>query len=431
MLLFLSALLSIFIFWSGSIIYFLTNIVLFSPFSTGSPSKIDHFPPLSLFPFHVLYQIIDAVWRTAGRNTSTFFLRYFGEILGLTKKWLLDSSILKHQLLSFLPLVTQSCCCIFRRIGRKRCWLAVVSCKWHTEEYTPRRNKNKSFILLFTHVLSFSNNYGYWIKRKRERKEEIRREEKEIIIIVWFFLESSEIEAKYFRMEIYRFDQKYINTPWWFHKNLDFKCVGGILIRRPRFHPRSCLTTTWLHPASQIFISSSRSEMPSVSASSKVVQKALTAAKCGDLKVLESFGKAQSLHDSVVDDFGASCVHYGARSNNVAVLELLVCHLGLSASKRTCVGATPLHDAAASGSLHTLRWLLEEAGVQVDEEDDFGLTAVHLAAKYGHSFVLNWLLEETCCDIMKRSTSGALPLHFAVVGGCLQAVKLLIKEAPR
>lgn len=95
------------------------------------------------------------------------------------------------------------------------------------------------------------------------------------------------------------------------------------------------------------------------------------------------------------------------------------------------LGSTPAHDAAAAGNLEAVKWLLENTGCQVNDQDGTGSTMLHLASRFKHTHVAEWLVDEGNCDAMVRTASGALALHFAVVGGDLEAVKILTDAEPR
>ena len=112
-----------------------------------------------------------------------------------------------------------------------------------------------------------------------------------------------------------------------------------------------------------------------------VIERALRAARRGDLRTLVSLDLKGRTIQELSDEKGASVVHHGARSGKVAILRHLVEVVGLSGSTRSYVGATPAHDAAATGGRDTLQWLLEHTGCELNDCDDSGATVVHLAAR--------------------------------------------------
>lgn len=84
---------------------------------------------------------------------------------------------------------------------------------------------------------------------------------------------------------------------------------------------------------------------------------------------------------TIFDDFGATCVHYAARSGNTKVLRFLVKSCRMKANVRSKVGSTPAHDAAALGKLSALIWLLKNGECCVFDEDNEGATVLHVSAR--------------------------------------------------
>lgn len=107
------------------------------------------------------------------------------------------------------------------------------------------------------------------------------------------------------------------------------------------------------------------------------VTKALSAASKGDLNTLKRLREQMNLSDAV-DKFGATPVHYSARTGKVDCVRWLVQSAGLSGNKPANNGATPAHDAAATGQLDCLQWLIQNGGCSANSKDACGATPLHL-----------------------------------------------------
>jgi ankyrin repeat protein len=164
-----------------------------------------------------------------------------------------------------------------------------------------------------------------------------------------------------------------------------------------------------------------------------VAEKALEAAKLGDLDLLESMNVSRCLNEQVSDSVGATCVHYAARAGNLEVLDYLVIKCGFRGNKRSKIGATAAHDAAATGNLECLTFMLDflRTGCQVDDTDSTGATVLHLASRFGHYCVVRWILENTESNAARKTAVGALPLHFGAARGDMRVIQLLMRQAPR
>ncbi len=107
------------------------------------------------------------------------------------------------------------------------------------------------------------------------------------------------------------------------------------------------------------------------------VTSALRAASKGDVSTLSNLRKHVSLK-GCCDKFGATLVHYAARTGKVECVEWLVKVVGLSGTKPASNGAAPAHDAAATGNLDCLQWLIDHGGNSEVERDSCGATPLHL-----------------------------------------------------
>ncbi|XP_069321459.1 espin-like protein isoform X1 [Eulemur rufifrons] len=153
-------------------------------------------------------------------------------------------------------------------------------------------------------------------------------------------------------------------------------------------------------------------------------QRALTAAKAGDVATLEQLLEAGVLGPGITDALGAGLVHHATRAGHLDCVRFLVQRAKLPSNQRAHNGATPVHDAAATGSLAELCWLVRDGGCGLQDQDASGVSPLHLAARFGHPVLVEWLLHEGH-SAMLETREGALPLHHAAVSGDLTCLKLL------
>ncbi|XP_057602834.1 espin-like protein isoform X2 [Hippopotamus amphibius kiboko] len=153
-------------------------------------------------------------------------------------------------------------------------------------------------------------------------------------------------------------------------------------------------------------------------------QRALAAAKDGDLATLEQLLETGTLGPGITDALGAGLVHHATRAGHLACVKFLVQRAKLPGNQRAHNGATPVHDAAATGSLAELCWLVRDGGCGLQDQDASGVSPLHLAARFGHPVLVEWLLREGHAATLE-TLEGALPLHHAAVSGDLTCLKLL------
>ncbi|XP_077832893.1 espin isoform X1 [Macaca mulatta] len=160
------------------------------------------------------------------------------------------------------------------------------------------------------------------------------------------------------------------------------------------------------------------------------LEKALQAARQGELDVLRSLHAAGLLGPSLRDPLDALPVHHAARAGKLHCLRFLVEEAAFPAAARARNGATPAHDAAATGQLACLQWLLSQGGCRVQDKDNSGATVLHLAARFGHPEVVNWLLHHGGGDPTAATDMGALPIHYAAAKGDFPSLRLLVGHYP-
>lgn len=95
------------------------------------------------------------------------------------------------------------------------------------------------------------------------------------------------------------------------------------------------------------------------------LERALLAARQGDVEALRGLRAAGLLRPGLRDALGASPAHHAARAGRLAALRYLAAETALRGDARARNGATPAHDAAATGNLACLQWLLTQGGCGV------------------------------------------------------------------
>ena len=155
-------------------------------------------------------------------------------------------------------------------------------------------------------------------------------------------------------------------------------------------------------------------------------ERALIAAKEGDLQTLRSLRRSAPF---AADGFGATALHYAARTGQMDCVKWLVEAVGISSNVRGRSGATPLHDAAAQGQLDCVKYFLGNSAVDVETRDLSGHTALHLAARFGRFETVKWLIETGNSNARAKSRNLMTPVHFSASGGHLTCLELLVFKA--
>lgn len=158
------------------------------------------------------------------------------------------------------------------------------------------------------------------------------------------------------------------------------------------------------------------------------INKSLAAASKGDIHTLETL-RNQFDVNRCVDRYGATPVHYAARTGKLDCLRWLVQTAGLSGSKQANNGATPAHDAAATGQLDCLQWLIQHGGCSANCRDASQATPLHLAARFDQVSVVVWLIESEESGPVEKAKNGITPLHLAAARGSLNVVRWLSQNA--
>ncbi|KAK2851212.1 hypothetical protein Q5P01_007488 [Channa striata] len=158
--------------------------------------------------------------------------------------------------------------------------------------------------------------------------------------------------------------------------------------------------------------------------------RALLAARQGDVQTLKAQVAAQALTSEVKDALGATPVHHAARAGKLACLRFLVEEAGLPGNCMANNGASPAHDAAATGNLACLQWLLTQGGCRPEDRDSSGATILHLASRFSHHEITDWVLKSGEVDPGASTDTGALAVHYAAAKGDLSSLRLLLAHSP-
>lgn len=111
------------------------------------------------------------------------------------------------------------------------------------------------------------------------------------------------------------------------------------------------------------------------------------------------------------DDYGATPIHYAARSGKLDCLKWLVQNSGISSNAVAKNGSTAAHDAAAMGHLECLKYLIESTQCSVLDTTSEGATVLHIACRFGQKTITNWLLESTAAVSSEKGANGVTPVH--------------------
>ncbi|KAH0623898.1 hypothetical protein JD844_007087 [Phrynosoma platyrhinos] len=164
-------------------------------------------------------------------------------------------------------------------------------------------------------------------------------------------------------------------------------------------------------------------------------QRAILAAKEGDLSTLEQLHIHGTLGQNITDSLGAGLVHHASRSGRLECVKFLVLQAKLPGNQRANNGATPAHDAAAMGNLAELQWLIKDGGynkqvtftdLSLTTQDMEGATALHFAAREGHTAIADRLLLMGAKIVLDYW--GGTPLHDAAENGHLECCQTLISH---
>jgi len=127
--------------------------------------------------------------------------------------------------------------------------------------------------------------------------------------------------------------------------------------------------------------------------------------------------------DAVVEDEGATSLHFAAANGHVEVLKVLLENKA-NINVATHCGATPLYKAVCRGQTEIVR-LLCERGAALDGQDKLGRTALHWAAFYDNVAAARLLLEAGATPTVTDTCGGGTPLEMAIRKENAQMTSLL------
>eukprot|EP00054_Salpingoeca_dolichothecata_P008531 m.48433 g.48433 ORF g.48433 m.48433 type:complete len:508 (-) comp17792_c2_seq1:53-1576(-) len=127
----------------------------------------------------------------------------------------------------------------------------------------------------------------------------------------------------------------------------------------------------------------------------------------------------------VRDGFGATALHYAARSGNLDMVQWLIeNNIDIHVEARN--GALPVHDAAATGNLNCLQcFVFHDEKITQNCLNDNEILPIHLAAMFGRTEVVRWLLELKHNAPADLAGNGSSILHYAAQGGHVPTVAFL------
>lgn len=112
------------------------------------------------------------------------------------------------------------------------------------------------------------------------------------------------------------------------------------------------------------------------------------------------------------DDTGDTVVHYAAKANDPAYLDILLAHHANPDVPNAITGATPLMDALRADR-DTQFAKLVAAGADLNRADSMGNTALHVAAKINSTHVLD-LLEAGSDPLLRNRQNQTFQVYLAI-----------------
>ncbi len=131
-----------------------------------------------------------------------------------------------------------------------------------------------------------------------------------------------------------------------------------------------------------------------------------------NVPMIEILLRAHTADVNTRNAFGASPMHYAAKSNARKAAKCLITKGASTRAKCTILGNTPLHVAAACNSTDVAH-LLVDKGAHVNAKNDFEETPLFLAAMTGSESVLKFLLDRKA-EVNARNIHGQTPLYIAL-----------------
>ena len=142
----------------------------------------------------------------------------------------------------------------------------------------------------------------------------------------------------------------------------------------------------------------------------KAARPAISAARLGHTKCLATAYRELDVFNER-DDYGATPIHYAARSGQLECLKWLVTRSGISPNAVSSNGANAAHDAAAMGHLDCLKYLLQTTRCTTKDSTVEGATVLHMACRFGRLDAVQWLIEHSGSDPSEKGANDVTPVH--------------------
>jgi ankyrin repeat protein len=134
---------------------------------------------------------------------------------------------------------------------------------------------------------------------------------------------------------------------------------------------------------------------------------------------------AAGVNVDVLDEHGATALHYAAVFGRLEAIRVLVVALGANNEAKCAVGKTPLHVVAQQGLVEAIT-VLVQLGANKEAKDVNGGTPLHQAVYHGHAEAVK-LLVQLGANKDAKTAHGETPLHIASRTGHAKAIKALMQ----
>lgn len=150
----------------------------------------------------------------------------------------------------------------------------------------------------------------------------------------------------------------------------------------------------------------------------KARKPAIFAARLGHTDCLSAaYNELHVLNER--DEYGATPIHYAARSGKLECLMWLVTKSGISPNAVSENGATAAHDAAAAGRLECLQYLLTNTHCSAKDVTKEGATVLHMACRFGRLNAVKWLMEHCGSTPSEKGANDVTPVHLCAASSKL------------
>eukprot|EP00731_Ephydatia_muelleri_P029522 Em0021g45a len=159
----------------------------------------------------------------------------------------------------------------------------------------------------------------------------------------------------------------------------------------------------------------------------KARKPAIFAARLGHTDCLSAaYNELHVLNER--DEYGATPIHYAARSGKLECLMWLVTKSGISPNAVSENGATAAHDAAAAGRLECLQYLLTNTHCSAKDVTKEGATVLHMACRFGRLNAVKWLMEHCGSTPSEKGANDVTPVHLCAASNQLPILQWLTRH---